>query len=297
MENRDFRGRNLRNHDFAGRSLAGADFRDTDIRGTDFSAAELRGARFSRSRGGVPPLWAALVIAVALLLASLLGVVAALATSAMGQRLSSGEGTDRLAVLVIAAIGFAMITTAVFRDIRQAALVGVVVSAAVFSVVIPLLLIQGDFSAQAAAISIIWLVAIFGTFIVGALARAAAGIISPTAFLIVAAAGALTARNAGGAIFAILIAIAAVVFARRALANPGGAGRLHASTRGLVLGRATTYRRADLTDAEFTDAVTGPSDFTDADITGATFEGATVTRWGKLTPDRLLKAARNDAPR
>ena len=297
MENRDFRGRNLRNHDFAGRSLAGADFRDTDIRGTDFSAADLRGARFSRSRGGVPPLWAALVIAVALLLASLLGVVAALATTAMGQRLSAGEGTDRLAVLVIAAIGVAMITIAVFRDIEQAALVGVVVSAAVFSVVIPLLLIQGNFSAQAAATSVIWLVAIFGTFIVGALARAAAGIISPTAFLIVAAAGALTARNAGGAIFAVLIAIAAVVFARRALANPGGAGRLHGSTRRLVLGRATTYRQANLTDAEFTDAVTGPSDFSDADITGATFEGATVTRWGKLTPDRLLEAARNDTPR
>jgi uncharacterized protein YjbI with pentapeptide repeats len=297
MENWDFRGRNLRNHDFAGRSLPGADFRDTDIRGTDFSGADLHGARFSRSRGGVPPLWATLVIAVALLVASLLGVVAALATTAMGQRLSSGEGIDRLAVLVIAAIGFAMITIAVFGSIHRAVLVGVIVSAAVFSVVIPLLLIQGMFSAQAAAISIIWLVAIFGTFIVGALARAAAGIISPTAFLIVAAAGALTARNAGGAIFAVLIALAAVIFARRALANPGGAGRLHASTRGLVLGRSTTYRRADLTDAEFTDAVTGPSDFTDADITGATFEGASVTRWGKLAPDRLFEAARNDAPR
>jgi uncharacterized protein YjbI with pentapeptide repeats len=296
MENRDFRGRNLRNHDFAGRSLAGADFRDTDIRGTDFSAADLRGARFSRSRGGVPPLWAALVIAVALLLASLLGVVAALATTAMGQRLSSGEGTDRLAVLVIAAIGVAMITIAVFRDIEQAALVGVVVSAAVFSVVIPLLLIQGNFSAQAAAMSILWLVAIFGTFIVGALARAAAGIISPTAFFIVAAAGALTARNAGGAVFAILIAFAAVIFARRALANPGGAGRLHGSTRRLVLGRVTTYRRANLSDTDFTDAVTGPSDFTDADITGADFSGASVTRWGKLTPDRLLEAARNEDP-
>lgn len=297
MENRDFRGRNLRNHDFAGRSLAGADFRDTDIRGTDFSAADLRGARFSRSRGGVPPLWAALVIAVALLLAALLGVVAALATTAMGQRLSSGEGTDRLAVLVIAAIGVAMITIAVFRDIEQAALVGVVVSAAVFSVVIPLLLIQGNFSAQAAAISILWLVAIFGTFIVGALARAAAGIISPMAFFIVAAAGALTARNAGGAVFALLIAFAAVIFARRALANPGGAGRLHGRTRGLVVGRATTYRRANLSDTDFTDAVTGPSDFTDADITGADFSGASVTRWGKLTPDRLLQAARTDDPR
>lgn len=291
---KDYRGQNVRNTNFSGESLTGADFSDADLRGADFSDADLEGAQFSQSRGGIPPLWAASVVGVALLIASLVGVVAALATAAMAQRVVTGDSTDRLAVLIIAAIGLVTIGIATFKSFRQAFLVGIVATMSVLVVAVPILVIRGEFSPQVTAISVIWLAAVVGTFTVGAIARATAGIISPTAFLIVAVVGAVVARTAGGTVFAILISIAAVILARRALASPDEVRLLHRGSHNFILSKSTSYRRANLTNAVFTDATTGPSDFTDAIITGATFEGASVTGRGKVTPDRLLKAARND---
>lgn len=291
----DYRGQNLRNTNFSGQSLTGADFSEADIRGADFSDADLNGAQFSRSRGGVPPLWAATVVGVALLIASLVGVVAALATAAMAQRVTTGDSTDRIAVMVIATIGVLTIGIATFRSIRLALVVGLVMTAAAIVVSMPILVIRGEFSLQVAATSVIWLAAVVGTFTVGAIARATAGIISPVAFLIIAVVGAVVARTSGGRVFAILISFAAVIVARRALANPDEVRWLHRGSHSFLLNKRTSYRRANLTNAVFTDAVTGPSDFTEATITGATFEGASVTGRGKVTPDRLLAAARDDA--
>ena len=292
----DYHGQNLRNTNFSGQSLTGADFSDADLRGADFSDADLEGAQFSQSRGGIPPLWAASVVGVALLIASLVGVVAALATAAMAQRVVTGDSTDRLAVLMIAAIGLVTIGIATFRSFRQAFLVGIVATVSVLVVALPILVIRGEFSPQITAISVIWLAAVVGTFTVGAIARATAGIISPTAFLIVAVVGAVVARTAGGTVFAILISIAAVILAGRALTNPDEVRLLHRGAHRFILSKTTSHRRANLTDAVFTDAVTGPSDFTDAIIAGATFERASVTGRGKITPDLLLEAAKKDEP-
>jgi hypothetical protein len=221
------------------------------------------------------------------------GILAALATTAMAQRVATGDTTDRLAVLIIAAVGLVTIGIATFKSFRQAFLVGIIATVSVLVVALPILVIRGEFSPQATAISVIWLAAVVGTFTVGAIARATAGIISPTAFLIVAVVGALVARTAGGAVFAILISIAAVILAKRALANPDEVHLLHRGSHRFILSKTTSYRRANLTNAVFADAVTGPSDFTDAIITGATFDGASVTGRGKVTPKRLLEAARS----
>jgi MFS family permease len=261
---RDYRGQNLRNTNFSGESLIGADFSDADIRGVDFSDADLNGAQFSRSRGGIPPLWAATVVGVALLIASLVGILAALATTAMTQRVATGDSAERLSVLVIAAIGITTVAIAVFRSLRQALLFGTIASVSAMAVALPVLAIRGDFSPRAMTTSAIWLAAIVGAFIVGAIARATSGIVSPNAFLIVALVGSIAARTAGGAVFAILISIAAVVLARRALANPDEVHLLHRGSHQYILSKATSYRRANLTDAVFIDAATGPSDFTDA---------------------------------
>ena len=291
---RDYRGQNVRNRDFSGETLAGADFTDADVRGTNFSDADLAGAQFSRSRGGVPPLWAASVVTVALVIAALVGILAALATAAMAQRVATGDSTDRVAVLVIAAVGLATIVMATFRNFRQALVVGAVATVVVVAVAVPILVVRGEFSPRVTVTSVIWLAAIVGMFIVGAIARATAGIISPTAFLVVAVVGAATARSAGGAIFAILISVAAVVLARRALANPEEVRLLHGGSHRFILSKTTSYRRANLTDANFCEAVTGPSDFSEATVTGATFEGASVTGRGKVSPKQLLEKARND---
>jgi uncharacterized protein YjbI with pentapeptide repeats len=48
----DFSNQDLRNRSFRGRNLNGADFRGSDIRGCDFSGAQLVGANFERARTG-----------------------------------------------------------------------------------------------------------------------------------------------------------------------------------------------------------------------------------------------------
>ena len=290
----DFHGQNLRRRDFSGESLVGADFSDADIRGVDFSDADLNGAQFSRSRGGIPPLWVAAFVGATLLIAALVGILAALATTSMTQRVATGDSAERLSVLVIAAIGIATVAVAVVRSLRHALLFGTIALVSVMAVALPFLAIRGDFSPRAMTTSAIWLAAIVGAFIVGAIARATAGIVSPNAFLIVALVGSIAARTAGGALFAILISVAAVVLARRALANPDEVQLLHQGSHQYILSKATSYRRANLTNAVFTDAATGPSYFTDAIITGATFEGASITGREKVTPERLLEAPSND---
>jgi hypothetical protein len=292
----DYHGQNLRNRDFSRESLGSANFSDADIRGANFSDADLNGARFSRSRGGVPPMWVVAIVGAALLVAALVGIVAALATAAMAQRVATGDNTDRLAVVVITAIGITTIALATFKSFRLAFTTGTLLSALVLAVAVPILLIRDDFSLRVTAISVIWLVAIVGTFAVGAIARATAGIISPIAFLVVAVVGAAAARTVGGTAFAVLIAVSAVILARRALSNPDGVKALHGGTHDFIHRRTTSYRRANLTSAIFTDATTGLSDFTDAVVTGATFEGASVTGRGKVSPERQLRVAAKSDP-
>lgn len=87
-----------------------------------------------------------------------------------------------------------------------------------------------------------------------------------------------------------------MILARRALANPDGVKVLHRGTHSFIHQRTTSYRRANLTDAVFTDATTGLSDFTDANITGTTFEGASVTGRGKVSTERQLRVAMRTDP-
>jgi hypothetical protein len=288
------RSGNAQGRDFRGEALAGADFSGADIRGSDFTGADLRAANFSHSRGGLPVVWAAVVVAGALLIACGVGVVAAMATKGMAERLDTGGDAEQISVWFIAAIGITMMVVGLFSSFRRALIVGALATCAVLAVAVPLLVIRHEFEPQTTAIGIIWGLAIMGTFTIGAVARSIAGIISPVAFLVVALAGAVVARSVGGALFSILISFAAVLWAKRALADPKGAGWLHTVARGLVLGKSTSFRDADLTGADFTKAATGPTDFTGATIKGTNFTGATLTARGKGTPARLLEDARKD---
>lgn len=75
----NFSGQNLRGRSFKGRKdLAGADFSYADIRGTDFTNANLRGANFSHATAGLQRHWVIGLVVLVLLLSVLSGFAAAL---------------------------------------------------------------------------------------------------------------------------------------------------------------------------------------------------------------------------
>ncbi|NEU81096.1 pentapeptide repeat-containing protein [Nostoc sp. UIC 10630] len=72
----DFSGQNLRGRNFKGRQdLAGANFSYADIRGANFTNANLTGANFSHAKAGLQRRWAILLVFVSCLLSGLSGFV------------------------------------------------------------------------------------------------------------------------------------------------------------------------------------------------------------------------------
>lgn len=73
---RNFRRQDLSGQSFAGQNLAGADFSGANIRGADFTNTILRGANFTEVQGGLQPSEAILLFLFLVLIAVLLGSAA-----------------------------------------------------------------------------------------------------------------------------------------------------------------------------------------------------------------------------
>ncbi len=74
---RDFRRVNLRGQSFKGEDLTGADFSSADIRGADFTNANLLGADFRQAQAGLQPNFASLLVLISLTLAGVSGFTSA----------------------------------------------------------------------------------------------------------------------------------------------------------------------------------------------------------------------------
>lgn len=75
----DFSGQNLRGRSFKGQNLAGANFSCADIRSADFTEANLRGANFSHAQAGLQRRWAIFLIFVSWFLSGASGFFSAFA--------------------------------------------------------------------------------------------------------------------------------------------------------------------------------------------------------------------------
>jgi uncharacterized protein YjbI with pentapeptide repeats len=71
----DFSHQNLRGRSFKGQNLAGANFSGADIRGADFSEANLRGANFSHAKAGLQPYQQKKLLLVVFVLSAVSGII------------------------------------------------------------------------------------------------------------------------------------------------------------------------------------------------------------------------------
>lgn len=81
---RNFQGINLRGESFQGQNLSGADFSDADIRSTNFTEANLREANFLNAKAGLSYFWLLILAILALMLSALFAFLPALAGAVAG---------------------------------------------------------------------------------------------------------------------------------------------------------------------------------------------------------------------
>jgi len=275
---RSLAGRDLAGESFAGADLRGADlsevvaegvsFRDADLRGADLSRAKLAGADFAGARLGLRPAASVGLFVVALVVAAMAGVTIGLAVADVREvvRAPGWDNAARGALFVLVTVLFLGVLW--IKGLRRAfrvllASLGVIllVSAVVTTIV-------GRFEAgiafRLAALSVLLAV----VFLVGMVGRMIGGTYGAAALVVVAVVGGLVSGQAGGGIAAVVVAMAMVVFAKRALYDERQDRPIQRLTHHVVTARGTRFTGADLRHASF-----AGTRIAHTDATGALREG------------------------
>ncbi|MEH1865918.1 MAG: pentapeptide repeat-containing protein [Nostoc sp.] len=110
----DFSCQNLRNRSFKGQNLAGANFSYADIRGADFTGANLTGVNFSHAKAGLKRYSVICLLSISLTLAALSGLVSGFISSLIGYffqpiNLLKNSFPPNLAFIILLAIFFTVL--------------------------------------------------------------------------------------------------------------------------------------------------------------------------------------------
>ena len=264
----DYSKRNLRKLSFKNKSLVNRSFVDSDLRGADFSGADLSGADLTHVKTGITPLNKALLFIIALGFSLLSGYVSMLAGSTVQEMLRSPDekvkfaGYISIGLTVVFIIfcylrgGRNVITQLLIPVITIAALVGIVGS------------MSGLGTGRGMFLIILSLILVFIMFIIGTAARASAGALSSSIlFIVVAIAGSVFGKTAGGGIGTVIMAIACAVISKRALSGAKYFKGLRTIASYITCKFGTSFRNAKLTNTNFSKSKIENADFTNADLT------------------------------
>jgi uncharacterized protein YjbI with pentapeptide repeats len=279
---KDFHRQNLRGLSFKRQDLRGADFSYADIRGSDFTQAILVGANFSHTKAGLKVGWFLALRVVLLFIATLAGFISAYAGAFVGGAVVLDLFVASFTLILF--LGFVSIT--ILKGISTALwlfAVTVVTSITIF------LALPGtdDSRASAVLLAIVITVNISGV-LVGAIAVAVSRILCKTWMLVILGFATLAAAVLGTlagseeiigipAKFVKVLAIAIPVTGAlvslslyigwRAIAGDKKYALVRRIAIVLCTYGGTSFRRADLTDADFSYATLKNTDFREANLT------------------------------
>ena len=264
---RDFRRVNLRGQSFKGKDLSGADFSEADIRSANFTNACLKGTKFVGTKAGLSRRWVVFLVVVSWLLAAISGIFLwflvawitflfsessnlenivagwiALITTGLFYVISFRKGLGWGAFAVAGAVAFAMAFAGAF--------------AVVFAVTVAIAY------AVAGAVAIVFAITV-------AIAYAVAGAFSAAFSVAVAFSVAFfepVAVAFGRAITLVLTILNAYLGWRALRGNPNDAWLRALAIAFAAIG-GTSFRGADLTDADFTKATLKSTDLRKANLT------------------------------
>lgn len=272
----DFSGQNLQGRSFKGQNLTEANFNHADLRGVDFTNALLKGATFSHARSGLRYYWVIILLAFSLLL-SVLSSHIFCRTGHISLKFMESESP-----ILQSAIASALLVIFSIIIIRRGfalALVLVVIAVADIS-------LEANITRVAIAVAGVETLMLAIAVAIGTTIAIAHGGIIPGILVV---AGAIIANIdihgeetlAGNIVEAahfswgLAVTFLGAYVAKQALAEDSKFAfiRLIAITLPAKLG--TSFRNANLTDADFTKATLKSTDFRNANLTRTNFHLAT----------------------
>lgn len=282
---RDFSGEKLRGGNFARQNLSEANFSHCDIRGTNFKGANLTGANFTGATAGLQKRWIIGLLLVAFLLILLSGLCSAFIGSLVSFIIDSSSVTNQLGGWTSLIVLLIVCIFSYFRGLAGgvgtgaialaiAGTIGGISTAARFSAIFSVVNVAGMVAAGIVITAICTAGVVVGTsaiFVAATLARrsGACGLVS-----IASSVGIFTAlaggSNAGfrGAVMSLVVAVALTLFscyiAYRAMKGDLRDAWIKYFAITFAATGGTTFKNANLTDANFTKARLKSTDFRQA---------------------------------
>ncbi|MFB2771047.1 pentapeptide repeat-containing protein [Pelatocladus sp. BLCC-F211] len=323
----NFSGQNLRGRSFKGQNLEGANFSYADIRGADFCKAKLTGAKFSKAKAGLQKRWAICLILCSYLLLLLTGFCASVggnvvahifetknpAFSCFGaiclvstvlffaSTVRQGLEAGIEAIVVIIGIGggiavFTAVTVSVATSIGFTFSIPSIWSGVVFAFV------PGVFASVIVAVgTVVGSVAVATARVVGGFVAVAVGVVVTVAtsisflrFGITTLGGSVIQSVATAVTVARIVAVVITLLAAHigwcALAGDDKNALIREVAIFFAAASGTSFRSADLTDADFTGASLKSTDFRRTTLIRTRWHQATMLNYACLGETYLKDA-------
>jgi len=268
----DYKNQNLQGKSFKEQNLQNADFSGSDLRGADFNGANLSNSNFSNTKTGLSISSFILIFILSLVISLLSGYIAMLTGTTIQTMFGSGDKNIVLAGYITSGLFIVFILLTIWKG-------GGFTMKIVFPVILLALILGAIFiltgagTGMGAFYGVIAICLFVLMFYVGTISRASAGTLaSNVLFIIVALGGGMFGKSIGGGLGTVVMALSCAAISKRALKGTKGFEFL--SSVALKVGTyfGTSFKSADLTNANFSSSVIKNTNFTDAKLDGVNWE-------------------------